>query len=123
VDNFDSELLKVIDETIAFCLGEINMHILYQYMERKGVPKQEIPNRLEVFAESLENLVGTGRGQILGAAQILENAILKGLSKRVAIKYDEAVPGYFPEKCRRIKEMYLRTKIYQELQPSTHQTA
>ena len=110
MDVFRDELLIVIDETIGYCLGDINKRILYGYLERKGVPKQEIPDKLDVFAETLENLVGTGRGQILGAASILEDTILKQLCKKLAIKYDEVGPGYFPEKCNRIREKYFGTQ-------------
>jgi hypothetical protein len=54
--------------------------------------------------------VGTGRGQILGAASILEDIILKQLCKKLAVKYDEVGPGYFPEKCNRIREKYFVMK-------------
>jgi len=79
-------------------------------MERKGCPKQEIPNRLDFFDETLEKLIGRGRGQILGVASILENSILKELCKKLEVKYDEIGPGYFPEQCSRLKDIYLRTK-------------
>ena len=110
MQDFEVELLSVIDETLCYCLGSTNVQILYQYMEKKGCPKQEIPQKLDLFVEILENLVGTGRGQILGAAPIMENAILKELCKKLEIKYDEIGPGYFPEQCKKLKDVYLRTK-------------
>jgi hypothetical protein len=35
VDVFGDELSIVIDETIGYCLGDINKRILYGYVERK----------------------------------------------------------------------------------------
>jgi hypothetical protein len=110
VQPFEVELLNVIDETLCYCLGSTNVQILYNYMERKGCPKQEIPQKLNLFVEILENLVGTGRGQILGAAPIMENAILKELCKKLEVKYDEIGPGYFPEQCKKLEAVYFRTK-------------
>jgi hypothetical protein len=58
-------------------LGEVNSQLIYNYLERKGVSKQDIPKKLDAFVMEFEDVVGFGRGQILGAAQIMEEAILK----------------------------------------------
>jgi hypothetical protein len=110
VETFNAELLQAIDDTLVYCLGEINARILYQFMEKKGFTKHEIPENLDVFVEILENLVGRGRGQILGAATILENSILKDLCKKLDVKYAEIGSGYFPEQCSKVREIYLRKK-------------
>jgi len=110
MDNFNKKLLEAIDETIGYCLGDINAQILYQYMERKGCPKQEIPKRLDIFVETLEKLVGRGRGQILGPASILENAVLKQLCKKLGIKNYEFGSTYFPDQCNNVMKVYLREK-------------
>ena len=107
--DFEVELLNVINETLGYCLGNTNVQIIYRYMEKKGCPKQEIPQKLYQFIEILESLVGTARGQILGAAPIMENAILKDLCKKLDVKYDEIGSGYFPEQCKKLKDIYLRT--------------
>ena len=64
---FDGKLLQAIDETLVFCLGDRNTRLIYDFLEKSGCPKQEIPEKLDVFTENLERLVGVGRGQILGA--------------------------------------------------------
>jgi hypothetical protein len=82
VDTFDEELLQVIDETIIFCLGDVNARIIYEYLENNGCLKQEIPEKLDIFVASLSDLVGTERGKILGVSCIMENAILKMFCKK-----------------------------------------
>ena len=109
MDNFDAVLLQVIDETIGYCLGEVNSQIIYRYLEEKGCPKHEIPRKLDVFAETLEDLVGTGRGMILGGALILEKEIVEALCKKLGVEYSEVVgSGYFPEQCKKLKEIHHR---------------
>jgi hypothetical protein len=105
VEDFDTELLQVIDETISYCLGEINKQVIFKFIEKRGVSKQEIPKKLDVFAEALEDIIGRGRGQILGAAIILENAILEQLCKKLNVNYDKLGLGQFSEKCGRLKKL------------------
>jgi len=112
---FEVELLKVIDETIAFVLGNVNLQIIYCYLERKGCPKHEIPNKLDLFVDTLDNLVGRDRGQMLGSASILESVIIKELCKKLGVKYDEVGPGYFPEQCCRLKQIFIRMSNAPEL--------
>ena len=103
---FNDKLLQVIDETIVFCLGNTNANLIYEYLEKKGYPKQEIPENLDVFSDTLEKLVGVGRGQILGASIIMENAILSEFCKKLGIDFKEVGPGYFPSQIKKLKEIY-----------------
>jgi hypothetical protein len=50
--------------------------------------------------------MGFGRGQILGAAQILEEAILKAFCAKLKIAYVETGSRYFPDQIRRLKVTY-----------------
>ena len=81
--------------------------MIYEFMEKKGVSKQQIPDRLDVLTETLEDLVGTGNGRILGSAHLLEGFIIERLCRRLLINYEQVNPGYFPERCRRVKEIYV----------------
>jgi hypothetical protein len=110
MDEFNEKLSQAIDETIRYCLGDINAQIIYQYLEKKGCPKQEIPKKLDVLVTVLKDLVGSGRGQILGAAQILENEILKAFCAKMGIDYAEVGSGYLPEHIRKLKEIYNQRK-------------
>ena len=103
---FEEKLLEVFDETLVFCLGDINTRLIYDCLEKVGCPKQEIPEKLDVFVDILGKLVGVGRGQILGAATIMENAILKEFCKKMGINYEEVGSGYFPNQIRKVKEIY-----------------
>jgi hypothetical protein len=57
VTEFNGKLLQVIDETIIFCLGNVNANLIFAYLEKKGCPKQQIPENLDVFVDTLEKLV------------------------------------------------------------------
>jgi hypothetical protein len=103
---FNEKLLKAIDETLVFCLGDLNARLIYDYLEKVGCSKQEIPEKLDVFVEILEKLVGIGRGQILGASSVMENAILKAFCKKLGINYEEVGSGYLPNQVRKVKEIY-----------------
>lgn len=110
MDEFDEKLFQAIDETIRYCLGDVNAQIIYRYLEKQGCPEQKIPEKLDVLVTALESLVGSGRGQILGAAQIMENEILKAFCVKLGIDYAEVGPGYLPEQIRKLKEIYNRRK-------------
>ena len=108
---FDTLLLQAIDETIRYCLGDINAQLIYNYLERKGIPKKEIPKKLDDFVMEFENVVGFGRGQVLGAAQIIEEAILKAFCNKLKINYVETGSRYFPYQIKMIKETYSKGSL------------
>jgi hypothetical protein len=105
MEEFDRVLLKVIDKTIRYVLGERNTLIIYNRLEESSCPMQEIPRRLDLFSAVLRNLVGTSRGQMLGASAILEDAIVKELSSELGLKR-ETESKVFEERIRRLKERY-----------------
>ena len=61
VNDFDKLLVQVAEETIKYCLGDGNATIIWNYLEERNYPKNEIPNRPEIFSEELRNLMGFGR--------------------------------------------------------------
>lgn len=103
--------MQAIDETIRYCLGEINTQLIYDYLEKKQCPRSDIPKNLDVFTAELENLIGPGKGQILGAAKIMEKAIIKVLCAKLEINLSENSPSYFPDQIRNLKETYTQQKF------------
>jgi hypothetical protein len=118
LNQFDSLLLQTIDEIIQYCLGETNTQLIYKHLERKHCPRQEIPKNLEIFTMEFENLIGSGRGQILGAAKILLNEIVKTLCMKLEISFNKNSTGYFPEQIRNLKEIYIQQKAIHREQKS-----
>jgi hypothetical protein len=106
LDKFDELLVKVIDETTKYCLGEGNALILCGYLAKKSCSLGEIPEKLEVFSVELRNLLGFGRGQIYGAASILEETIAQALCLKLEVPYDEEGPIVFADYIRKLKNTY-----------------
>jgi hypothetical protein len=105
MDEFDELLLKTIDKTMRYVLGERNTLLIYDRLEESSCPMQEIPRRLDLLSAVLRNLLGTSRGQMLGASAILEDAIVKALSLELGLK-PEKESAAFEERIRRLKENY-----------------
>lgn len=103
LDKFDESLLKIIDKTMRYVLGERNTLIIYDRLEESSCPMQEIPRRLGLFSAVLRNLLGTGRGQMLGASAILEDAIVKALSLELGLKPEKESTA-FEDRIRSLKE-------------------
>jgi hypothetical protein len=110
LDYFDSLLLQTIDETVRYCLGETNTQLIYNYLEKKHCPRQDIPKNLDIFTTEFENLIGPGKGQILGAAKIMENSMVKALCTKLEINLSGNSSGYFPDQVRNLKEIYTQQK-------------
>ena len=105
MDTFDEKLLQSVDKTLKYVLGDINAGIIFDYLEKKGCTLNEIPAKLDLFSMELENLVGSGKGQFLGVAPILEEAILKSLSAELKIEFDNKSPGSFASHVERLREI------------------
>ncbi len=105
MDKFDKLLLKTIDETIRRVLGDDNAVIIYNYMEKNSCSMQEIPSKLDLFSAQLRNLLGVGRGQILGAPTILEDTIVIALSSELGLKLENE-SKVFEDRIGKLKEIY-----------------
>lgn len=88
MDEFDDLLLRTIDKTIRNVFGDRNAGIIFDYLEKSGCPMREIPTKPNKFSVELRKVLGSGRGQILGAAPILEETILEVLCAKLKIKVD-----------------------------------
>ena len=63
VNDFDSLLVQVIDETVKYCLGDVNASTICNYLKERNLPISEIPNKPELFSEELRNILGFGSRQ------------------------------------------------------------
>jgi hypothetical protein len=105
MDEFDKLLVKTIDKTFRYVLGDQNALIVYRYLEKVSCPMRETPEKLDLFSAALRDLLGTGRGQILGVPAILEDAIVEALSSELGLKPD-GKSRVFEDRVRRLKEKY-----------------
>jgi hypothetical protein len=117
MEEFDEITLKTIDKTLRYVLGDRNAVIIYDYLEKSSCSMQEIPTKLDLFSAKLRDLLGTSRGQILGAPTILEDEIVEALSQELGLSPVGGV--VFRDRIRRLKESYMsergKGKRHQEL--------
>ena len=107
---FDRFLLETVDKTLRYCLGDGNAEIIYQYMEQRGIQRNEIPAKLEKFSIELRNIMGTDRRQILGYARILEETIIETLCIRMKVKFDDPKFASFSNYVKKLEEIYVNQK-------------
>lgn len=107
MNKFDELLINTIDQTISYILGSSNAEIIFDYIERNGCPKQEIPRHLDCFCTVLEKVVGGGRSQILGVAAILEFAIAEQFAKNLGKEFHEPKPIDFCAYVKRLRQEYI----------------
>ena len=75
---FEQILLDAIDQALS-CLGESEKRSVYSSMEQKfNITRQEIPNRINDFADALESNFGLG-------AQLLEISFMKNLHAKLNV--------------------------------------
>ena len=106
MESFDELLLRVIDTTIRYTFEDTNAEIIYGYLERKGCGLHEIPTKLNVFSEELRNILGSSPGQLLGVAQILEEAILELLCAELKTEFDRRNPASFADQVKKLRGIY-----------------
>jgi hypothetical protein len=107
VSDFDNLVVQVIDETLNYCLGEVNAIVIHNYMEDRNLPFNEIPDKPEMFSEELRKILGFGSRQILCAAAVIEETILKLLCKKLKVTLDYRKPVNFPFQMRKLREQYI----------------
>jgi hypothetical protein len=105
-DGFDGMLSQAIDKTLRYVLGDINTTVIYSYLDKKGCKSNEIPAKLEEFSTGLRMILGSGRGQILGAASILEETIVENLSTELEICLDNPRLTQFSDNIKKLRKAY-----------------
>lgn len=74
--SFDKLLRKAVDEGLS-SLGENSKHAIYFHLKKSfNIKKQEIPYKIEAFADAIEKIFGLG-------ANFLEILIMKRLYEKV----------------------------------------
>ena len=106
MDEFDKTLLSTVDEILLYTIGDVGTQVIYNYLERNCFPKSEIPANLDRFSEELRNLLGDGKGQILGSAPILEEAIVEKLCVKLSMPAPRRLPMAFSIFIRKLKGTY-----------------
>jgi hypothetical protein len=106
LEEFDELLLRVVDKTIRSIFGDRNAGIIYDYLGKTGCPTHEIPTKPNEFSVELRKILGPGRGQLLGAAPTLEEAIIEGLCAELKIKVDVQSATCFADKIRKLRRIY-----------------
>ena len=82
---FEKLLLDAVDEGLA-CLGESVYRAIYYHLENDfAIKRQDIPCKIEGFADAIEKVFGIGAG-------LLEIQIMKKLHERVGDSF-----RYFPQ--------------------------
>ena len=75
-DEFNLVMLEAVDEALSF-LGESAKRAIYYHLEEKfKIRREEIPVKIDDFAEAIEEIFGLG-------AKIIEMQIMKSLYKKV----------------------------------------
>jgi hypothetical protein len=108
LDEFEDLLLQVIDKTIRQIFGDINASIIYDYLKKKDCAFHEIPTKPNVFSTELRSILGSSRGKILGAASILEEAILEALCAELKVTFDST--GSFSDHIKKLRDVYNRRR-------------
>jgi len=77
--NFRNFFLESVDNTFKSVLGESGTHVVYQFLENKWkLPKSNIGDKIDLFNEGLENLLGTG-------GNVLQKELLKDVCSKLGI--------------------------------------
>jgi hypothetical protein len=87
-------------------LGEVNSQLIYNYLERKGVSKQDIPKKLDAFVMEFEDVVGFGRGADFRRSANYGRGHSQSVLHKLKISYVDNGSRYFPDQIRKIREAY-----------------
>jgi len=98
--SFEKLLLEAVDESL-FSLGVSSKQAIYFHLEKTfDINKQEIPYKIEEFANAVEKIFGLG-------AKFLEIRIMKRLYEKVGLVFK-----YFPERDDLVFTEYVEAASY-----------
>ncbi|MEM3579442.1 MAG: hypothetical protein QXL54_04400 [Candidatus Bathyarchaeia archaeon] len=113
MEEFDKILLRIIDETLRYSLGDRTVEIFYEYLKRKGFALSNIPQDPDIFFEELRAVLefeDSGmrfrRVSGIGLVSILERAIIEVLCKKFGLEFDEKGPIVFSEWVEKVRGAY-----------------
>lgn len=103
--DFDKLLLKTVDEGLS-SLGETSKQAIYFHLEKSfNIKKNEIPHKIETFAEAIEKIFGLG-------ANFLEILIMKRLYEKIGgrFKWHKSLDFAFAEYVAAAKRCFLEKR-------------
>ena len=75
-NKFEVTVIEAIDESLG-AFKNLNKQEIYSHLENRfGIKKQEIPSKIEDFADAMEQMFGIG-------AKLIEIRIIKIIHKRI----------------------------------------
>jgi hypothetical protein len=106
---FSLILLDSIDEALS-SLGENSKKIIYFHLETKfGIPRQDIPKRVNDFSEAIEKIFGV-------AAEQIEILIMKYLNQQVECAYNWVGPKWLVPDLTFTKYVKLMELWYEDIE-------
>jgi hypothetical protein len=106
---FSLILLDSIDEALS-SLGENSKKAIYFHLETKfGIPRQDIPKRVNDFSEAIEKIFGV-------AAQQIEILIMKYLNQQVECAYNWVGPKWLVPDLTFTKYVKLMELWYEDIE-------
>lgn len=113
LNEFDEVLLRVIDETLRYSLGDRTVEIFYEYLRRRGFMLSNIPQNPDFFFEELRKVLEFEdlgmrfrRVSGIGIVSILERAIIEILCRKIGLEFDEKGPIDFSGWVEKVREVY-----------------
>ena len=114
-DPFDATLSEVIEKTLKRVLGKTNTHTIYKRLKKNGYNPNEIPANPNVLSTELRNILGSGKGQVAGAASILEQTILENFCAELKTERCSPYSAPFAANIKKLRQTY--NKECKDLQP------
>jgi len=97
---FEKLLIKSVDDGLKDTFGESATAVIYRHLQRNHSLKQEeIPEKLEVFIEGLEEFFSSG-------AMVIEKIVLKNLCSNLEIDCPNKVLSNFVDCVTKLKKTY-----------------
>jgi hypothetical protein len=97
-ESLDDLLLNVIDETLKHVFKEPSAKVIYDYLGKQcHLKREEIVEKPEVFSAGLKRLLKSG-------AVVIEKMILKNLSSKLQLKYEEKEGYEFSDYLKELTE-------------------
>jgi hypothetical protein len=110
--SFEKLLLEAVDEGLS-SLGDSAKHVVYFYLKKTfKINKQDIPHKIEEFADSIEKIFGLG-------AKFLEILIMKCLYEKVGndLEYNQEQEDLiFIEYVAAARRSFLKKKKQEDIQ-------
>lgn len=75
-NDFDKLLLETVDETLSSMGNSVKQAIYFHLEKRFGIRRQDIPNKIEEFADAIESIFGMG-------AKLLEIRMMERLYEKI----------------------------------------